>query len=310
MARRESSRGFTLIELLVVIAVVGTLAALLLPAVQAAREAARRARCQNNLKQIGLALHGYHEAIGSFPMGYVARRNVDPYATSPGWGWAALILPQLEQGPLYNASNIHLSIEHAANLTSRMTALGVYVCPSDSNTGPFTSIRNDGLPIVEVQTISYAGNFGRELLVCGQDVEIGFAPDRGNGMFLRNVVVRLGDVTDGTSQTFAVGERGCLLTRTAWAGAIQDGVCTVSPFSPSSSEAVARGAIQVLAHADDTAINSPGADPDNFFSAHDGGAHFLMADGSVRFVKQSIDMIVYRALASRNGGEVISQDAY
>jgi prepilin-type N-terminal cleavage/methylation domain-containing protein len=310
MARRKSSGGFTLIELLVVIAVVGILAGLLLPAVQAAREAARRSQCQNHLKQIGLALHAYHEVLGSFPMGYVARRNVDHYATSPGWGWAALILPQLEQGPLYNASNMDLPIEYSANLTSRTTALGVYICPSDRNTGPFTSIRNDGSPIVEAQTISYAGNSGQEAWVSGQNVEIDHAPDRTNGLFLRNVVVRLGDVTDGTSQTFAVGERGCLLTRTAWAGAIQDGVCTVSPFSPSSSEAVARGAIQVLVHADDSAINSPIADPDNFFSAHECGAHFLMADGSVRFVKQSIDMIVFRALASRNGGEVIGQDAY
>jgi prepilin-type processing-associated H-X9-DG protein len=96
-----------------------------------------------------------------------------------------------------------------------------------------------------------------------------------------------------------------LLTRAAWVGAINAAVCTISPDSPSSSDDVGLAPIQVLAHADDVALNDPSADPDNFFSAHSGGAHFLMTDGSVRFVKQTIDMAVYRALASRNGGEII-----
>ncbi len=310
MTSRGPSRGFTLIELLVVIGVVGILAGLLLPAVQAAREAARRARCGNNLKQAGLALHAYHDAHGSFPMGYVARRDADPLATSPGWGWSALVLPHLEQGPLFSAANIDLPVEHAANLTARTTTLGPYLCPSDRNTGLFAAIRGDGSTIAVVQSISYAGNFGREIRGPGKDLEMSEAPDRGNGLFRRNAVVRLGDITDGASQTLAVGERGSLLTRTAWAGAIDRGVCTISPFSPSRSEAVGEGAVQVLAHADDIAINSPAADPDNFFSGHAGGAHFLMADGSVRFVREEIAFPVYRALASRDGGEVVGQGDY
>src|SRR3954465_15349455 len=99
-------RGFTLVELLVVIAIIGVLVALLLPAVQAAREAARRTRCINNLKQIGLALHNYHDALGSLPMGYTAWPGPDPHATAPGWGWAALVLPRLEQAAVYDAINI------------------------------------------------------------------------------------------------------------------------------------------------------------------------------------------------------------
>src|SRR4051794_32330690 len=138
MSRGITHRAFTLIELLVVIAIIAVLVALLLPAVQAAREAARRAQCQNNLKQIGLALHNYHDALGSFAMGYVAWRNGDPHITAPGWGWAALILPQLEQAPLYGSINIGLPIEHGANSTSRLTAMGDYVCPSDRGTGKFT----------------------------------------------------------------------------------------------------------------------------------------------------------------------------
>jgi prepilin-type processing-associated H-X9-DG protein len=244
------------------------------------------------------------------PDGYVAGNSPDPSATAPGWGWSALILAQLEQAPLANTTNFNLSIEHPGVWTSRLTALGVYVCPSDRHTGAFTVIGIDGSTIVDAQTTSYAGNFGREVGVSGRDVEIADAPDRGNGMFLLNIAIRLGDVTDGSSSTFAIGERGSLLTRAAWAGAVDRGVCTISPDSPSQSDAVEVGAVQVFAHADDLALNSPTSDPDNFFSAHTGGAHFLMADGSVRFIQQTIDMLVYRSLASRNGGEVISQDGY
>src|SRR6185437_888225 len=123
--------GFTLIELLVVIAIIAVLIALLLPAVQAARESARRAGCQNNLKQIGLAMHNYHSTHDVFPMGYVAWTNADLNATSPGWGWGTAILPTMEQGALYNAANLNLPIEDPTNLTVRLTALGVYTCPTD-----------------------------------------------------------------------------------------------------------------------------------------------------------------------------------
>src|SRR5512135_3856053 len=116
-ARRPS--GFTLIELLVVIAIIGVLIALLLPAVQAAREAARRVQCVNNLKQIGLALHNYHDAVGALPMGYAASRPfVDGLTdTTPGWAWGAMILPQLEQSALFNAVNFSLPVEGPQNTT-------------------------------------------------------------------------------------------------------------------------------------------------------------------------------------------------
>src|SRR5215831_11091079 len=131
-------RGFTLIELLVVIAIIAVLMALLLPAVQAAREAARRIQCVNNLKQMGIALHSYHEANNTFPMGYVSWNNANMELTSPGWGWAALLLSQLEQSSLYNAGNVNRAIEHVANATVRTTKLNVYICPSDQYTGVFT----------------------------------------------------------------------------------------------------------------------------------------------------------------------------
>jgi prepilin-type N-terminal cleavage/methylation domain-containing protein len=296
-------RGFTLIELLVVIALLGVLAALLLPAVQAAREAARKVQCRNNLKQMGIALHQYHDGHACFPIGYVAAPSLDPAATSPGWGWGARLLPQLEQGPLFDAINVNLAVEHAANLTARTSRLAVFVCPTDRPTGRFAVVRDDGSPIVEAETNSYAGNYGR-------GGEIADAPEQGNGVFLRNRVVALGDLIDGSSRTFAFGERGSLLTRTAWAGAINGGVCMVTPGAPTSSRAVEEGGVQVLAHTGSAVVNGPDADPDDFFSPHAGGAHFLMGDGSAHFIKSSIHVEVYRALSSRNGGEVVGEDAF
>ena len=224
--------------------------------------------------------------------------------TSPGWGWATHILPQLEQATLYNATNINLAIEHAASLTTRTTMLSSYLCPSDRNTGRFMVTKRDGSSICEAQTISYAGNYGK----LGDIEEV---PQLGNGLFLRNVVVRLSDITDGSSNTFAVGERGSILTRTAWSGAVNEGVCRISPGSPSSSPEVQEGGVQALARAGRQAgVNAPKAEPDDFFSPHAGGAYYLMGDGSVIFIKQTINNEVYRALASRDQGEVISRDAY
>jgi prepilin-type N-terminal cleavage/methylation domain-containing protein len=139
--RRCSCRfGFTLIELLVVIAIIGTLIALLLPAVQKVREAANRASCQNNLHQIGLALHSYHDGQGSFPSGYINKpiNPSNPDQTAPGWGWAALLLPYIEQGNLSQQITFSLPVEHPSNLAARTTIVKLYVCPSDRSTGVFT----------------------------------------------------------------------------------------------------------------------------------------------------------------------------
>ena len=124
--------GFTLIELLVVISIISLLIALLLPAVQNAREAARRTGCVNNLKQLGLALANYESASRSFPPGYVSHFDSSGNDTGPGWGWTAMILPQIEQKPLFSAVNLNLPIEDVANPTVRLTRMTAFLCPSDS----------------------------------------------------------------------------------------------------------------------------------------------------------------------------------
>jgi len=299
-------RGFTLIELLVAVATIAVLCALLLPAVQAAREAARRAGCANNLKQLGLALHGYHDAHGSFPMGYVAAFSRDPYQTTPGWGWAAMLLPHCEQSALFNNANFSLPVERADNLTARTTDVGTFICPTDRNPGRYVAARADGTPVGLFQTNSYAGCYGAGL-------EIDDRPDSGNGLFQRNAVVRLADVLDGTSQTIAVGERGACLVRTPWAGAPSG---AVSSFTPNSNVpgypdgALGRGAELVVAHVDQIAFNAPGTGPDDFYSPHPLGGNFLFIDGSVRFVQDSVSLQVLRSLCTRNLGEVVGADAY
>ncbi|MFO0950273.1 MAG: DUF1559 domain-containing protein [Isosphaeraceae bacterium] len=307
MRQRNTGRstGFTLIELLVVIAIIAVLIALLLPAVQSAREAARRAGCQNNLKQIGLAMHNYHSTHEVFPIGYVAWPNVDTNVTAPGWGWAAALLPGMEQPAVYSSANLSLGIEVAANSTARLTSLSAYVCPSDRFTGRFTVTDAALQPIADAFTISYAASFGR-------DINIAKFPEAGNGMFMRNVAFGVRDVIDGTNQTILVGERGSVLTRMPWAGAVNNAVCRVTPGSPSQTTKTKTAPVQPLARADTGGGTNTRLfwETDDFFSPHPSGLYFLMGDGSAKFIKASIHPSVYGGLFSRNMGEVVSADAY
>ena len=156
---------------------------LILPAVQAARESARRTQCQNNLKQIGLALNSYVTLGDAFPIGYIASPN-PPGGAAPRWAWSAAILPQFEQGPSYGVLNVNLPIDLAANVTVRTPALAIYVCPSDRDTGKFSvASQLTGGPI-ESQTTSYAANGGTN------------AATQSNGMFRTNKAVSHEDVED------------------------------------------------------------------------------------------------------------------
>ena len=303
--RSHRNCGFTLIELLVVIAIIAILMALLLPALQAVQSAARGASCQSNLKQIGTAFLSYHTTHSSFPIGYIAWPNKDTIVTTPGWGWGSAILPYIEKQLLYDALNFDLPIEHPDNLTVRTTQLDIFVCPADRKSGWFTVVDASSRPVADAATNSYAGSFGR-------DVNIAKFPSDGNGVLVRNWSYSTRDITDGVSHTLLVGERASILTKTPWIGAINLGICSISPDSPSKSTKAKTAPVQVLARAD-TGGTAPGSlfwEVDDFFSPHANGIHFLLCDGRVQFIKSDINRSVYGSLSSRNQGEIIQDDGF
>lgn len=321
LPQSNSFRAFTLIELLVVIAIIAVLISLLLPAVQSAREAARKAQCLNNLKQIGLGLHNYHEIHNTFPPGYVSfyRRDSGDEGTAeddigPGWGWASQILPQLEQRSIHNAINFSLTMTYAANETAQLSRISTFLCPSDftPNKVPVRDETNS-TTIYTVGTSNYIGVYGVG--------EIGEAPGRGNGTFFRNSRVGINQITDGSSNTFVVGERSHNLSYATWTGrAIGGWLFTTASFEggtnkfdpePEESFCMILGPVE-LSEEDGMmrTPNYPSAHVEDYWSRHPGGVNFVFGDGSVRFVKNTINEHVYAALATRNGGEVISSDSY
>jgi len=289
--RTQPRRGFTLIELLVVIAIIAVLIALLLPAVQAAREAARRAGCLNNLKQIGIALHNYHDSRNALPPGYIYSYG---YPTG-GFGWATMILPNMEQVPIFNSVNFNLPAWSAPNSTACIQNLTSYICPTDYT--------NKGLLAREgfnYGRSSYVGSFGPN--------DMDNVPEDRAGLLSRNSQTRFSDVIDGLSQTFAAGERtnAVYLTvigsdshydlETVWPGAIKE-----NPVDDHAHTTLFQAAYL---------INSPNFDDRDSMSYHQGGSNFLFTDGSVKFIKLTINPTIYQALGSRAGGEVVGADQY
>ncbi len=297
-------KGFTLIELLVVIAIIGVLIALLLPAVQAAREAARRAQCTNNLKQMGIALHNYHDAVGAFPPGLMSRPASDGSNTGPGWGWGAMLLPEVEQSAVYNAINVNLPIESVANSTARLTKISAYICPSDAYFEPqFTVVDESttntslGAPICDVASSDYVGSFGTG------DVSDYPGRDFGNGLFFRNHSVKIAEITDGTSQTLAIGEKSQNLARATWAGAISHAAVPITLLQAEDGLSPEGGDALVIAHTGE--LNGPNSIPahaDQFWSLHPGGCNFLFADGSVHFLKERRPLPHFPGACHSQGG--------
>ncbi len=294
LSRSRVRRGFTLIELLVVIAIIGILVALLLPAVQQAREAARRAQCKDNLKQIGLALHNYHDTYSSLPPGWV---GVDlPTRQSfvdgmNGWGWGSKLLPQLDQTPIYSQIDFQKSLIDPVHLETRKLKLAVYRCPSDSGPEFWTIEDEGGVALSDLATANYIGVFGTTEIDSCEGLPIG-TPCVGNGVFFHNSSLRLADVRDGLSQTFLIGERKTsseLKWFSTWAG-----------YVPNGEEAAVR-----LLGASDHTPNHPDNHIDDFSSHHTGGAHFLLGDGGIRFISANVNLSVYQALTTRASRDVV-----
>jgi prepilin-type N-terminal cleavage/methylation domain-containing protein/prepilin-type processing-associated H-X9-DG protein len=344
--KKASRRGFTLIELLVVIAIIAVLIGLLLPAVQAAREAARRAQCVNNLKQLGLALHNYHSTVNSFPMG----ATLSPWDPLPagagdtwsGWSAQALLLPYMEQKPIYDAINFDWSSERGGlgsriNSTAYNIKVFSFLCPSDTNAG-------------RVNINSYHGSVGPTTQQVGQT-----SP----GVFAHVLSYSIADIKDGTSNTLAFSEAivgdqvATAQTMGNSTGNSSGGGIAVNLFDVTGRQADIMKDLQLCS----TWFAAPGGQVNNrgnhwgwgttgptlfntvvppngggtvkwgscrmdccvhgvhthytnATSNHSGGVNAAMADGSVKFVKSTIAFPTWWAIGSKSGGETVSADAY
>jgi prepilin-type N-terminal cleavage/methylation domain-containing protein/prepilin-type processing-associated H-X9-DG protein len=290
-------RAFTLIELVVVIAIIGVLLGLLLPAVQKVREAAARLQCQNNLKQIGIGLHNYHDTQQSLPPGYYATA---PYPdTTPGWGWAAFLLPYVEQEPLYRQIDFNQPVQLSPAIQAYVK---LYLCPADQPaTAPFPVTDGSFTTLCLAAPSSYAATVGDD----GTEVD---APT-GTGAFYRNSRTRLTDIKDGTSSTVLVGDRAWSQAKGIWAGAPNTAIEQAGPLNPWPNATGPAPAL-VLVHNNWINIRTD-ADGglDDFSSNHSGGANLLFADGSVRFLRtlagEGQEHRDFMAMGTIAGGEAI-----
>ncbi|MFO0902291.1 MAG: DUF1559 domain-containing protein [Pirellulales bacterium] len=307
---QRPNRAFTLVELLVVIAIIGILVALLLPAVQAAREAARRMSCSNNLKNLGLAMHNYHDTLGSFPYGF---SDLEAF-------WTAPILPYIEQRPLYDTlifqeSGVGNWDSGSANTDACATLVQTFRCPSMAVPQFLT---NQGIP--NRVPVSYRACAGSDVFSDDISTIPSSAPAGAraleeinlNGMFWGNSGVRIGEVLDGTSNTILIGES---LTDPNF---VKDGQgMDYWQFGSPQTGGWVSGGLGGTEYSEGLGSTGPKMnarrDPTqsgvimemSFGSYHPQGAMFVFADGSVRFISQTVDLPLYRALGSRMNGEVI-----
>ncbi len=312
--RPFKATGFTLVELLVVIAIIGVLVGLLLPAVQAAREAARRMQCSNNLKQIGLAMHNYADTHRKFPASFYRAWPTTLGGTfgTPGWGWGTVILPFMEQTNLFNSLNVgqwRADGRIAAIKLLGQTPLSTYRCPSDSGAAQNANRAN-------FATSNYIAVFGSlydQAAPSAGALVYGSRENAGTGIFSPNSAIRFGDISDGTSNTAMVGEMcygpngvkdstGTVRRYNGgvWIGAYDDTLATSNVSTQLSLCGFAAGANVRFRK-----LNTP--DSSNAFSsAHSGGVQFVFGDGSVRFVSQNTDGMMMDRMADRADGEVLT----
>ena len=274
LAGRRS--GFTLVELLVTIAIIGVLVALVLPAVQSARASARRIQCLNQMRQLGLALHNYHDNYQAFPAGTWVLGPASPIQS--GWGWGAMILPHLDQVPLYQSIDFKIRTAVGSNLPLIGTPVSLWRCPSEIS-GDRLHINSDDHSPYDLASGNYCGS---------------------GGVLDDMSATRMGDISDGTSQTLLLGERivqsgidGGLSFTSAWIGQV------------AFDDGYEYRCVPHLTASRQHPINESLLESQCFGSRHTGGAHFVLCDGSARFFSQNIDANMFEALGTPSGGEVV-----
>jgi prepilin-type N-terminal cleavage/methylation domain-containing protein len=309
----KRNRGFTLIELLVVMAIIAILIGLLVPAVQKVREAANRMKCSNNLKQMGLALHNYHDTYGTLPQGHVPWTNVNAPPFEGSWSWQAQIQPFIEGDNIYRmaktfaqagGSNYYSWYNPACPIKQKM-----YTCPSDTRGGQVYP----GEPGIRDQALtSYLGNSGT-------------TSSSFDGVLYTGSQTKITDMTDGTSNTFMVGERPPNSNKEFgwWFAAYgYDGRgnadCVLTSADPAAANYfIANYSSSPNMPCDGTAAQKTGlapgkervgCDAGHYWAYHPGGAMFLLGDGSTRMIRYSIPAATFAALSTRAGGEVVSID--
>lgn len=318
--------GFTLIELLVVISIIALLIALLLPAVQQVREAARRSQCQNNLKQMGLAFHNYHDVHGVFPKGGYGGNLSSPtlYNTSNAracrqLSWGTALLPYLDQSPLYNRWDHGLWYLEGSNQELSQTRLSVFLCPSC----PLPALKPNGdnsSSTPQYARSDYSGNYGERGLRCfpSTNCQNNYATEGDNTGQPRGVMTLqpsasffsptygIKDFLDGTTTTIMLGEAPNGL-HSLWAGHknVLDQSAPINARYATSADTSWSACITI---ANSSIIGRLGCDfGQEFHSYHVGGAHFLFGDGSGRFISENIDIRLFSALLSRKGQEVVGE---
>ena len=344
--------AFTLIELLVAIAIIGILVGMMLPAVQAARESARRMTCSNNLRQVGLATHNYHSAFKRLPAGYVsyptsdgvapASVEMDPvtWDAGPGWGWAAGLLPYAEGNSVYEGLRLNQPVWAAANAEAVAATVPVFLCPSTTGGDRSFDVQDElGNPLiiagrrVHVGRSHYVASHGQEScwgecgsaatgevfanIYTGETKIVAIDGDAGkvaDGPFFRNSKTRFRDVLDGLSNTIFFGEHSSDLSEKTWVGVVP-GAFTHPRFR-TPENGLDAAATLTLVHAGPSGgeldiTGAPIIHPVNFptyhvgqmYSQHPGGGFVCLGDGSVRFVDQFVDQLLWAEMSSMNEHE-------